>query len=288
MVPERTLTVVSHAHEGFYSAISNARPELNLLVQHDNLGTVPAIVYPLLVIAKRSPDASVAIFPSDHYVGNEERFMDYVDSAFDSITRRPETPVVLGIVPDNAEYGYGWIEAGHLTSSRDELPVYRISRFWEKPALDIARELYYRSCLWNTFIMVGRVSSLLGTIEGALPGLYASLNLAQVSFGTVFKEVMTRAVYHPICAADFSQSVLARHQYKFAVMPIPDVEWSDLGDPERVIALRSRQIEVSLRAPVRRLPIPVDVALRPSLARYQVRSASADEGHVIHSSPSER
>jgi mannose-1-phosphate guanylyltransferase len=138
IAPERTLTVVNHAHEKFYSAISKVRPDLNLLVQHDNLGTAPAILYSLLAIAKRSPDASVAIFPSDHYVSDEERFMDYVDSALDSITRRPETPVVLGIVPDNAGDGYGWIERGHLISSREELPLYRISRFWEKPALHIA------------------------------------------------------------------------------------------------------------------------------------------------------
>lgn len=84
---------------------------------------------------------------------------------------------------------------------------------------------------------------------------------------------MTRPISHLVCAADFSQSVLARHAYKFAVMPIPDVEWSDLGDPERVIALRSRQIEVSRQAPATRLPIPVDVALHPSLARHHVRSA---------------
>jgi mannose-1-phosphate guanylyltransferase len=273
MAPERTLTMVNRAHEEFYSAISNARPELNLLVQHDNLGTAPAILYSLLVIARRSPDASVAIFPSDHYVGNEERFMDYVDSAFDLITRRPETPVVLGIVPDNAEDGYGWIEQGRLTSFRGELPVYRISRVWEKPALDITRKLYDRSCLWNTLVIVGSVSSLLGTIEDALPGMYASLDLAQISFGTVFKKVMTRAIYHRTCAADFSQSVLTRHANKFVVMPIADVEWSDLGNPERVITLRSREIEVSPRTAAKRSPIPVDAAVHPSLARHRATSA---------------
>jgi mannose-1-phosphate guanylyltransferase len=288
MAPERTLTVVNHAHEEFYSAISNARPELNLVVQHDSLGTAPAIVYSLLAIAKRSPDASVAIFPSDHYVGDAERFMDYVGLAFDSITRRPEAPMVLGIVPDNAQDGYGWIERGHLVSSRREFPVYRISRFWEKPALEFARELYHRSCLWNTFVIVGSVSWLLGTIEDALPGMYASLNLAQVSFGNGFKKVMTRAIYHRSCAADFSQSVLARHAYKFAVMPIPDVEWSDLGDPERVIALRSREIEISPPTAARRLPIPVDAALHPSWARHRLRSAPLDESHIIDSSPAER
>ena len=82
MAPERTLAVVNHAHQGFYSAISNARPELELLIQPDDLGTAPGILYALLVIAKRSANASVAIFPSDHYLGDDDRFMQYVDSAF--------------------------------------------------------------------------------------------------------------------------------------------------------------------------------------------------------------
>ena len=80
--PERTLTAVNHAHERFYSAISKTPSELELLVQPDNLGTAPAILYSLLVIAKRSANASVAIFPSDHYVSDDDRFMQYIDLAF--------------------------------------------------------------------------------------------------------------------------------------------------------------------------------------------------------------
>ena len=244
LVPERTLTVVNHAHEGFYSAIWNRLSERELLVQPDNLGTAPAILYSLLVIAKRSAYASVAIFPSDHYVGDDDRFMQYVDSAFDSTLRHPETPVVLGIAPGRAELGYGWIEPGQQISNGAKHPVFQISGFWEKPALHIARELCRRSCLLNTFVIVGTVSALIGTIASALPSVYASLNLAQSALGNALEEVMTRAAYARISRVDFSQSVLAGHADKFAVMPIADVEWSDLGEPERVIALRSREIKV--------------------------------------------
>ena len=55
---------------------------------------------------------------------------------------------------------------------------------------------------------------------------------------------MIRAIYSRMGCADFSQSVLAGYPDRFAVMPISDVEWNDLGMPERVIALRSRQITV--------------------------------------------
>ncbi len=244
LAAERTLVVVNRAHQGFYSAISNTRPDLELLIQPDNLGTAPGILYALLVIAKRSPNALVAIFPSDHYVGGDDRFMQYVDSAFDATLRHPETPIVLGVAPFEAELGYGWIEPGALISNGAEPPVLRISRFWEKPPLHIARELFCRACLLNTFIIVGTVSSLIGTIASALPSTYAAMNVAQSALGHTLEEVMIRAIYSRMARADFSQSVLAGRPDKFAVMSISDVEWSDLGVPERVIALRSRQIKV--------------------------------------------
>jgi hypothetical protein len=53
---------------------------------------------------------------------------------------------------------------------------------------------------------------------------------------------MIRAIYSCISRVDFSQSALARHADKFAVLPVPDLEWSDLGEPEHAIALRSREI----------------------------------------------
>ena len=244
VAPERTLVVVNRAHQGFYSAISNTRPDLELLIQPDDLGTAPGILYALLVIAKRSPNALVAIFPSDHYVGDDDRFMQHVDSAFDATLRHPETPIVLGVAPFEAELGYGWIEPGTPISNGAEPPVLRISGFWEKPPLHIARELFHRSCLLNTFIIVGTVSSLIGTIASALPITYAAMNVAQSSLGHALEEVMIRAIYSRMSRADFSQSVLARHPDKFAVMSVSDVEWSDLGVPERVIALRSREIKL--------------------------------------------
>ena len=244
LAPEQTLVVVNRAHQVFYSAISNTRPELELLIQPHCLGTAPGILYALLVIAKRSPNASVAIFPSDHYVGDDDRFMQYVDSAFGATLRHPDTPIVLGVAPFEAELGYGWIEPGTLISNGAEPPLLRISGFWEKPPLHIARELFHRACLLNTFIIVGTVSSLIGTIASALPSTYAAMNVAQSALGHALQEVMIRAIYSRLARADFSQSVLAKHPDKFAVMSISDVEWSDLGVPERVIALRSREIKV--------------------------------------------
>lgn len=68
------------------------------------------------------------------------------------------------------------------------------------------------------------------------------MNVAQSALGHALEEVMIRAIYSRMARADFTQSVLAWRPDKFAVMSVSDVEWSDLGVPERVIALRSRAI----------------------------------------------
>lgn len=243
LAPERTLAVVNRAHHAFYSAISKLHPELKLLIQPTNHGTAPGILYALLVIAKRSANASVAIFPSDHYVGDDDRLMQHVDSAFDATLRHPETPIVLGVAPFEAELGYGWIEPGTLISNGSEPPVLRISGFREKPPLHIAKELFHRACLLNTFIIVGSVSSLIRTIASALPSMYTAMNDAQSVLGHALEGVEMRAIYSRMAWADFSESVLASRPDKFAVMSVSDVEWSDLGVPERVIALRSREIK---------------------------------------------
>jgi len=204
--------------------------------------------------------------------------MQYVDWAFDATLRHPETPIVLGVAPFEAELGYGWIEPGTLISNGAEPPVLRISGFWEKPPLHIARELFHRACLLNTFIIVGNVSSLIGTIASALPSMYAAMNVAQSALGHALEEVMIRAIYSRMARADFSQSVLAGRPDKFAVMSISDVDWSDLGVPERVIALRTRGIKVGR-------PIAVPSSSADSIAANDAADLFGDLRRGPHETP---
>jgi mannose-1-phosphate guanylyltransferase len=69
--PRATATVVTRSHECFCGPLAaDARPE-NLVVQPTNRGTAPAILYGLLKIAESNPAATIAVFPSDHYVSDD-------------------------------------------------------------------------------------------------------------------------------------------------------------------------------------------------------------------------
>jgi len=237
-VEERlTSVVVTRSHERFYSTITRDMPTRNLVAQPQSRGTATAILYSLLRLAELAPRARVAIFPSDHFVNDDQRFMSHVDMAFAALSSRPELTVLLGIQPEGPETGYGWIEPAFAVR---ETPAFMVRRFWEKPRPELAEELLGRGCLWNSFVMVGELSTLLGLYIIALPNLYLSFRKIQPSFGTTFEEKTVERLYENLGSASFSDQVLARHPVNLAVLPVRGVEWSDLGEPHRVLETYAR------------------------------------------------
>ena len=80
------------------------------MVQPQNRGTAPAILYSLLRLAEMAPQARVAIFPCDHFIEDDQEFMQHVEMAFAVSALRPELTVLLGIAPEWPETAYGWID----------------------------------------------------------------------------------------------------------------------------------------------------------------------------------
>ncbi len=232
------LTVLTRAHERHYRDLVNEILPENLVIQPASRGTAAAILYALLRLSEVARDAYAAVFPSDHFVSDDREFMRHVDLAFDAIGSRPEMTVLLGITPHAVESGYGWIEPGELVFGRG--PLLRVRRFWEKPSSEIARELLRADCMWNSFVMVARVSALIGMIMVALPELFASFSKIRELLGTARESAGLERLYERIPTASFSDEVLERYPINLGVLPVNGIEWSDLGEPQRVMAVLSR------------------------------------------------
>ena len=209
------------------------------VVQPHNQGTAPAIVYTLMRLRELDRRAVVACFPADHHFSDEEGLIDHVKLAFE-VAERPSAPVVLlGIVPDAPEVSYGWIEPG-APIGFGAGSVFRVSRFWEKPSLDLASALMERGCLWNSFIMVGRVNSFLNLIRRALPSLFHSFESLRSTFCTPLEEPALLGLYAGIRSSNFSDAVLAVYPEELAVLSGSDLGWTDLGETRRVLTMLGR------------------------------------------------
>ena len=240
VLPGRTVFVVTEKHRRFYQSLTNTVSPNLVLEQPENKGTAPAILYALLRIAAKSPRATVALFPSDHYFADDEEFMSHVDVAFDAIRSQPSTVVLLGITPTGPETEYGWIEPHHSILASAPRSITRVSRFWEKPNSKLANELLERGCLWNSFVMVGRVDALLKMTRAALPELFSRFSALSSVFETPEQGRALHRLYAQINDSNFSHEVLASRAEDLAVLRVGDVGWSDLGEPSRVLSTLAR------------------------------------------------
>ena len=238
--PSRTLMVVTQKHRRFYEPLAHEVSRELLVEQPFNKGTAPAILYALLRIAAKSPQATVALFPSDHFFADDEEFMSHIDVAIDAVAVQPESVVLLGITPTAPETEYGWIEPQPSILAHAERSITRVRKFWEKPGLSLATSLLERGCLWNSFVMVGRVDALLKMTRAAVPELYAAFAAIAPTFETAGEREAAFNLYSQLEDANFSHHVLAVRPQDLMVLRVGDVGWSDLGEPNRVLSALAR------------------------------------------------
>ena len=230
---ERTVTVVNRAHERFYQPILGGTPEHLVVAQPAGRGTAPAILYALMRLARRAPASVVSLFPCDHYVSDDSLFMRHVDAAARAVDVRPELTVLLGIEPTHPETSYGWIDPAEPLGI-GEMPLSGVRRFVEKPDSGTASRLMSNGALWNSFVMVARVSTMIGLFMIAAPGLYVAFNSLRATFETGVEMRVVERLYENLPEVNFSSDVLEKCPVNLAVMPVRQVRWSDLGEPDRV------------------------------------------------------
>jgi mannose-1-phosphate guanylyltransferase len=236
------MVVVTERHERFYKTLLPAIGIPQVVSQPQNRGTAPGILYPLLRLAELAPDAALAIFPSDHHFSDDRRFAAHVDGAFRAAEADPARVFLLGIIPDTHESEYGWIEPGARLGIDGERAAQSVRQFWEKPDAGFAATLRERGCVWNSFVMVGRVRAFLALIQDCLPSLFDAFAALGPLTGGPEEAGAAAALYRGLVPSDFSRDVLSPRPEALGVIPVWGVTWSDLGSPERVLRVK-RQLE---------------------------------------------
>ena len=96
---DRIFTVANWAHLKYPEVRRqiSSRPRGSIVVQPDNKDTGPGLLLPLMHVYKRYPESTVVVFPSDHFILEEDLFMSHVYLAYRAVERDPSRLVLLGI-----------------------------------------------------------------------------------------------------------------------------------------------------------------------------------------------
>jgi mannose-1-phosphate guanylyltransferase len=228
--------VVVKTHQCYYDSELSDVHASRIVVQPVNIGTSAAIVYSLLRIRRLDKEAIVGFFPTDHHYADERAFKNAVQRAYGVARRCPGSLVLLAADPHGPEVDYGWIEPHPRLRDDSSHWLYRVNRFCEKPSRQVAQRMLERGCLWNTFVMVGRVGAFLEVLEGTIPDtLHRFAPVAENSAPDRESERADR-IYGALALGDFSKQVLSMCTNQLIALRAPNVGWSDLGNPERVAA----------------------------------------------------
>ncbi|HWP58628.1 MAG TPA: sugar phosphate nucleotidyltransferase [Candidatus Acidoferrales bacterium] len=236
----RVFTVLNASHLQFCEVRDQISPRepTTLLIQPENKETGPGLLVPLVHIYKRYPDASAAVFPSDHFVAEDELFMAYVDMAFRMVERCPSAVVLIGIEPNGPEVDYGYVVPGQDAHHRGPWGTRKVLRFVEKPSPAIARDILRERGLWNTFVMTFKVKTMLELARRFWPALYEAFQTFGDAIGTSRERRAIEEVFRRIEAVNLSRDLLERlpleRDNPLWVLPVRGVRWSDWGSEERI------------------------------------------------------
>jgi mannose-1-phosphate guanylyltransferase len=237
-LPEHIVVVIDRTHLQDASAQLCNRP-VRLAVQPCNRDTAAGILLPLTYIRAADPQATVAIFPSDHFVHPEDRFIRAVGNAVEEASRLPDRLILMGVEPDCAETDYGWIQPGDLLPGTDN-KVCAVRAFIEKPSRSEAQEILESGALWNTFILVAKAECVWRLGYDCLPEIMPLFNILADAIGSSTEAETLGHIYSRMPALNFSSDFLQRIPGHIAVMTLQGVSWSDWGRPARIVhSLRS-------------------------------------------------
>jgi len=243
---QRLIVVVAKEHLRFSEVHRQlaTKPPTSLVVQPANKETAPGILLPLLHVYKRQPDAIVALFPSDHFVLDEERFMNHVDRAFRIVEADPSRLVLLGLEPDAPDPEYGYIVPGNKLDALQLESARQVEMFVEKPSTKVAEKIIDRGALWNTMVMVFACETLLSVIRCAAPDLHRDFEPIQNALGTAEEQQVIEQVYRKLPSLNFSTGILEmlpfEHRQALLVLPVRGVTWSDWGTVDRLSSMLDR------------------------------------------------
>jgi mannose-1-phosphate guanylyltransferase len=205
-------------------------PKAQILAEPAARNTAPAIGLAAFLLARENPDAVLGLFPSDHVIADEKRYRETLQRGIEIAAAGPNI-VVLGIRPNRAETGYGYIEAGSTFQGE----ILRVRRFSEKPdAAKAAEFVAAGNYFWNSGMFLWSARTLADALREHLPKTAALLEQIAAAYGTR-KFAATFAKLYPKCeniSVDYAvlepRSAKGEHAGNIVCLPA-DFGWNDLG-----------------------------------------------------------
>jgi mannose-1-phosphate guanylyltransferase len=233
--PKHLKIVVARKHRHYLPDVLNEKEMKAVLLTPENRESAASMYLALSHIYFRDPDAVIAVFPSDHFIGEEGRFLQYVERAISFSAKYPSHVVILGIKPTEASVDYGWIEPSKNFLQNEGNRFHKVVSFREKPSYEDAQKLFDKGCLWNSMVLASKCDRLIKMYRQHVECIYEAFKKSKSFYGTDEEEQFVKQAFENIPPMNFSKSVLEEITDSLFVLRVEGILWSDWGNKAQVM-----------------------------------------------------
>ena len=218
-------------------------PRRQIVAEPEARNTAPCIAMAARLIEQADPGAVMAVFPSDHLIGEEQAYLDVISGAARA-AESGEHLVVLGIEPRWAETGYGYVEfpEGTRAGGFHAIPVVQ---FREKPNEKTAQEFVDAgNFYWNSGQFLWRASTLTAAVEKHLPRTAEALSELAPLDSRDFP--ISLGELYPLCDSTSIDYGVLEKAKNIVGLACKDFGWNDVGSWEAVYQVSSKDANANV------------------------------------------
>ena len=207
----------------------------NVLAEPCARNTLPAIAWAVHQINQKDANAMIGVFASDHAIDNQAAFLQAWETA--ELAAQDDYLVLLGIKPDQAATGFGYIKPSVELAYKGILPIKQVEQFVEKPNAEKAAEFVKAGYLWNSGMFVFKASAFMAMLRKYQPVISQQISALQAdNLAQAYADL-------PNLSMDYG---LAEKADIVAVVPV-DMAWNDLGNWDSIYARRDKDADGNVK-----------------------------------------
>ena len=148
--------------------IDNKIPKENIITEPMSKNTGIGIFFAMLKIKKMRGNGSVSILSSDHYIKNQEKFLEDINTGIE-IAEKKNDLVIIGVNPTYPASGFGYIRCDE--NKKDN--CYKVIEFKQKPDIEQAKKFIEDGrYVWNSGMYIWNINTILEGFKQYLPNIY--------------------------------------------------------------------------------------------------------------------
>lgn len=228
--PEQIFVVTVADQAKALRAQCPAIPPENYLLEPMPRGTASVVGLAAVALQQRDPKAVMAVLTADHIFQNEQHFQRLLRAAYGAATA--DQLVTLGIAPSYPATGYGYIQQGEFVDTQEDLDVFQVEQFVEKPDEATARFMLEQEVFaWNSGMFVWQVNRIMEEFERQMPDLYSKLNQISDTWEHHQRESVVKQVW-PLIEPETIDYGIMENADDVVVIPAQGLGWNDVGSWE--------------------------------------------------------